>query len=239
MPRKFIYYSERKIDEYRKQIDEPRWKRALKALSRVNQLGVIVLGNGLTIGVGPPADEPVFRALQTMWIDLADNDLIGDFDEPKDYVYGELEFFYGFFDNVDPPLFVCVGATATTIIVLGGSQTNTRAFRDRKVKAKKNATPVVLEPDMAIALIEAEDPVAAEKLRESFGGATSGVDLRAAYAGLLYRNWHGYRGERMRFEVLASSERVFAVSPEDAESRSRVLFGSPVFVAEPRVAPAV
>ena len=42
--------------------------------------------------------------------------------------------------------------------------------------------------------MEAEAPVAAEKLKERYGGSISDVDLRAAYAGFLYRALARERG---------------------------------------------
>ena len=68
--RKFIYYSEDKVNEYTGQIDPSRWQRALQALGRRQSTGCSYSAPRDTWS-GAAAQEPILCALQTMWIDLA------------------------------------------------------------------------------------------------------------------------------------------------------------------------
>jgi hypothetical protein len=59
----------------------------------------MVLQSGITVRIGPPA-EGIIRDMQTVWQDLTDEKLIGDFDNPGQYFYGKGSFNYGFFNRV-------------------------------------------------------------------------------------------------------------------------------------------
>jgi hypothetical protein len=220
--RTYVYYSDDKILEQKDQVGASRWKRAVR---RLNQVGVVVLGTGTTVGLGPPEAEPVLLSMQTLWMDLADEDSIGTFDEPKEWFYGTLDFHYGFFDHSDPPIFFMVGVTERTIVALGGSKKHVRGFRGREIPIPDEAASVVMEGDVATLIYEAMEP----------GGdpvaATVGEDIRAVHVAGVYQNWKG-KGATAAFEVLARKELTSRVSPGFLASPMDVLIGSPLFVAQ-------
>jgi hypothetical protein len=123
--RSYIYYSDRKILEQKAQVPQSKWKRAAR---RVAGVGVTVFGTGGTIDLGPPEPESILRDMQNVCMDLGQEGRIGTLDEPKDYFYGTLVFFYDVYDTVNPPVFFLVGATDRTIVGLGGSPDHMRGF---------------------------------------------------------------------------------------------------------------
>ena len=187
----------------------------------------MVLGTGATIGIRAPEPEPILRTLQTVWMDLADEGLIGSFDEPREYFYGKLVFYYDLFNVVDPPVIFLVGETDQTIVALGGSQKHVRGFRDREIPVSEDAHGVFMEPDVAMLIHEAEAPGALDKPPT----IEPGEDIRAYYVAQLYKSWREKKVGKMEFEVLAREELRSSVSPH-VMSPSNVLIGSPVFVAQ-------
>lgn len=223
--RTYIYYSDDKILAQQARVPKPRWKRAT---GRVNQAGVMVLGTGLSVGLGPPETEPILRTMQGVWMDLGDEGAIGTFDEPEKYFYGRLTFYYGIFEMVDPAVFFLVGATDRTIVALGGSKHHVRGFRGRPVPVPdKEAQPVVMEPDVATLIYESALPEASAEIAP----ARPGEDIRAIHVALMHQNWEFWKGRRMEFEVLAERELLSPVSPPTVNAPMNVLIGSPVFVA--------
>ncbi len=224
--RTYIYYSDDKILELRQQIPLSRWERATR---RVTSVGATVLGTGGNIGIGPPASEPILRTMQAVWIDPFDGGLIGSFDEPEQFFYGELVFYHGFFDMVDPPVFFLVGATDRTIVGLGGSKRHVRGFRGREIPVADDAQAVVMEPDVATLIYNSE--AGSQRSTENLT-AVPGVDSRALQVANLYENWQFREGKMAKFEILARQELLSPLSPPNVEPPKNVLIGSPIFVAQ-------
>lgn len=225
--RTYVYYSDAKILELRQQMPLSRWERATR---RVTEVGGTVLGTGGKIGIGPPASEPILLTMQAVWIDLFDEGLIGSFDEPEQFFYGRLVFYYGIFDEVDPSVFFLVGATDRTIVGLGGSKKHVRGFRGREIPVADDAQAVVMEPDVATLIYTASE-TPSQGSTESLT-AEPGEDIRANHVAGLYKNWQFWRGRKMEFEILARRELLSPVSPPYVESPKNVLIGSPIFVAQ-------
>ena len=225
--RTYIYYSDDKIRDYQQQVTPSKWKSALR---RLEQLEAKVLGSGGTLKFGPPASDPILRSMQTMFSDLANQGLVGTFDEPRRYFHGTLEFHYGFFNLVNPPVIFLVGATDRTLVALGGSQKHVRGFRDRKeIPVADGARAVVMEPDVATLIYASE--ASPPGLPPEEPPLARGEDIRARHVAGMYKNWKS-RGEKMEFEVLARKELVSPVSAPYTESPMNVLIGSPVFIAQ-------
>lgn len=201
-----------------------------RALSRSGELEVKVGGTGGKVAIGPAESEPVLRSMQEMWADLLNYGRIGSFDRPREYFHGKLVFYYGLFNIVDPPVFFLVGATDETIVALGGSQKHVRGHRGRDIPVADDAGAVVMEPDVADLIYEAEVS-STQTLLESQPQAPVD-DIRADHVALLYNKWRFIKGEKMEFEVLARRELESSVSSHVLESQKNVLFGSPVFVAQ-------
>jgi len=134
-------------------------------------------------------------------MDLGDEGRIGTFDEPKDYFYGSLVFYYDTYKNTDPPVIVLVGATDQTLVALGGSREHVRGFRGRQIPVEKDAPSIVMETDLAGALIGSELPAERRARIPSVGG-----DARAIYMVEIYKEWQGSKINKMEFEVLARKE---------------------------------
>jgi hypothetical protein len=226
--RTYLYYSDDKILQYKQQVPASRWERAIR---RVNQIGFTVVGTGPTFTIGPPASEPILRTMQEMWIDLADEGRIGTFDEPREYVYGRLDFHYGLYNIVDPPVLFLVGATDRTIVALGGSQKHVRGFRDREIRVAEDAQAVFVEPDVPNLILQAE-ALSQGAPAETMTPAAPDEDIRAQDVARLYEDWQSRQIRRMEFEVLARTELRSSVHPPIVESTKSVLIGSPVFVAQ-------
>jgi hypothetical protein len=224
--RSYVYYSDRKILELQAQVPSSRLKRAF---NRVEQVGATVFGTGGTIAIRPPEEEPLLRAMQTVWMDLGDEGRIGTFDEPKDFFYGTLVFFYDVYDTVDPPVFFLLGATDRTIVGLGGSTDHVRGFRGRQIRAKEGSPYVVMEPDVAEVIYRAE---ARRRRKEEISPTAPAQDLRAIHVAGMLKNWEGCKGNKMEFEVLARKEGPLLQVSSHVEPPRQVLFGSPVFVAQ-------
>lgn len=225
--RTYIYYSDEKIRGLREQIPPSRWEAVKQRLSGVE---VTVLGSGAKISTVPPDDDSIFSSLQRVWVDLDEQGLVGTFDEPKEFVYGHLDFYYRIFSEFDPPLFVVAGATGRTIVVLGGSQANVRGFRGRDLRVRDGAAPVVMETELGIKLYAAEEALSGKPSNSRT--AMPGEDFSADYAAKLYGDLK-LTGYKMEYEVLARielrsmvSHSAFVDSPKD------VLVGSPLFVAQ-------
>jgi hypothetical protein len=187
------------------------------------------MGTGGKVGIGPPESEPVLRSMQEMWVDLLWEGRIGTFDQPREYFHGQLVFYYGFFNIVDPPVFFLLGATDHTIVALGGSQKHARGHRGGEIPVADSAGAVVMEPDVAEFIYQTE--VGSSRAEMESPPQAPVDDIRADHVALLYENWRFTRGSKMAFEVLARTELESSVSSPVAESQD-VLFGSPVFVAQ-------
>lgn len=224
--RTYIYYSDDKILRLRRQIPLGRWERVKQRLGGVE---VTVLGSGARISMVPPGEETILSSLQRVWVDLDEQGRIDTFDEPEEFVYGKLVFYYGIFDMFDPPLFVLAGATDRTIVVLGGQKIHVRGFRDREIRVAPDAAPIVMEPEVATVLYASE--AALPGARTQSLTAAPDEDLRAGYAAKMYRDWN-WQGNKMEFEVLARIELRSRTSPPFVESPKNVLVGTPVFVAQ-------
>jgi hypothetical protein len=193
-------------------------------------VGVTVFGTGTKVDLRPPEQKPILQTMQQVWMDLGQEGLIGTFDEPKDFVYGTLAFYYDVYDTVNPPVFFLVGATERTIVGLGGSTDHLRGFRERQIRAAENAPYVVMEPDVAEVIYRAE---VGPGQQEEISPAAPGVDTRAVHAAKMYENWRSWKGRKMEYEVLARKEgALLHVAPPYVESPWQVLFGSPIFVAQ-------
>lgn len=228
MPRRsYIYYSDRKILEQKAQVPPSRWRRASR---RVAGVGVTVFGNGGNIDLRPEEPEPILRDMQNLWMDLGQEGRIGTFDEPRDYFYGTLAFYYDVYDTVNPPVFFLVGATDSTIVALGGSPEHLRGFRGRQIRPVSNAPYVVMEWDVAEVIYKAEIPL---EDRQRISTPESGGDLKAFYVATMYKDWQSRKGDKVEFEILARKEgAAFHLSPPSVESPMQVIFGSPIFVAQ-------
>jgi hypothetical protein len=225
--RTYIYYSDDKILDLRRQIPPSRWESVKQRLSGVE---VTVLGSGGKISMVPPGEDTIFSSLQRVWVDLDEQGWIGSFDEPNKFVYGQLVFYYGIFSMFNPPLFVLAGATDQTIVVLGGSQEHVRSQRGRKIRVAADAVPVVMEPEVATELYASEAALAGMPTESLTAGPDE--DPRAGYSAKLYRDWN-WRGNKMEYEVLARIElRSSDPWPPSVESPKNVLVGSPLFVAQ-------
>jgi hypothetical protein len=229
-PRTYIYYSDDKVRELDQQLPLPPWWR--RALSRIRGGGATGPGGiGLNIDIGSPEPEAILRSMQRIWRHLDAEGLVGTFDEPKTYFYGELEFYYGIFDSVQPPVFFLVGATDRTIVGLGGSQKHVRGHRDHEIRAEENARNVTMEPDVATLIYTASETDSPEAPM-GIPSAMPGDDMWAIHLAGMYSNWQGWQGRKMKFEVLARQEGLSQLSPPFVESSRDVLIGSPIFVAQ-------
>ena len=168
--------------------------------------------------------------MQAVWVDLADEGLIGSFDEPEHFFYGQLVFYYGIFDMADPPVFFLVGSTDRTIVGLGGSKRHVRGFRGREIPVADGAQAVVMEPDVATLIYTASEGVS--QVPTESPTAAPEEDIRAIHVAALYENWQFWKGKKMKFEILARRELLSSVSPPNVESPKNVLIGSPIFVAQ-------
>ena len=196
--RTYVYYSDDKVLEHKQQVPSSRWQRAIERLKDVDEVEVTVLGTGAKVGIGPRASEPVLRTMQEMWVDLADEGRIGTFDEPREYFYGKLVFYYGLFNMVDPPVFFLVGATDQTIIALGGSQKHVRGHRGREIPVADDAQAVVMEPDVATLLYKAS-VAASPRPSTEFPPPAPADDIRAVHVAGLYKNWEFWEGRKMEY----------------------------------------
>jgi hypothetical protein len=229
--RTYIYYSDHKILEQKRQVPLSRRKRAKERLKDVQEAEVTVLGTGAKVGIGPRASEPILRTMQEVWVDLADERRIGTFDEPSEYFYGKLVFYYGLFRYIDPPVFFLVGATDQTIVALGGSRKYVRGHRGKEIPAAEDAEEVVMEPDVA-ALIYKAEAAASDRPSIELPPPAPDEDIRAVYVAKIFRNWKHSKSAKMEYEVLARRELESSVSPPTVEAPTNVLVGTPIFVAQ-------
>jgi hypothetical protein len=227
--RTYIYYSDDKIRELDQQLPLAPWWRP--ALNRVRGGGVSVADIGGNVAIGEPEAQPILRTMQAVWRQLVANQQVGTFDEPEDYFYGRLEFYYGLFDSVKPPVLFLVGATDQTIVALGGSQEHVRGHRDREIRAAENAQSVTMEPDVA-SVIYTESQHGSPRASPEGPTAGPGEEDWAIHVAGLYTNWQFNQGTKMEFEVLARQERRSRVSTPYLESPRDILIGSPIFVAQ-------
>lgn len=226
--RTYIYYSDRKILEWRQQVPPSRWERATRRLEGVD-VSIIGIG-GVSVKLGPPPSEPVLQTLRAMWVDLADEGMIGTFDEPRAYVYGVLTFNYGLFDIVANPVLFLVGATDQTIVALGGSQTHVRGFRGAQIRAPENAQHALMESDVAD-FLHAAAQTGLPGPSADIPPRSPDEDIRAVHVAGLYANRQFWEGRKMEYEVLARAELRSSVSGQGVDEPTDVLIGSPVFVA--------
>jgi uncharacterized protein DUF7019 len=227
--RTYVYYSNDKIADLEQQLPVPPWWR--RALGRIRGAGVGVPGGpSASVNVGPPNPEPILRTMQRVWRYLdSELKLVGTFDDSKEYFYGRLEFYYGIFDSVNPPVFFLVGATNQTIVALGGSKKHVRGHRDQEIRAAENAQNVTMEPDVAKLIHTAS----AAGSSITMPAAAPGEDIWASYVAGMYSNWSFWEGRKAVYEVLARKEAPLSrVSPPTVEVSKEVLFGSPIFVAQ-------
>jgi hypothetical protein len=168
--------------------------------------------------------------MQAVWRYLDEERLVGSFDEPRQFFYGQLEFYYGDFDTVNPPVWFLVGATDQTIVALGGSKKHVRGFRDQDVRPAENAQSVTMEPDVATLIYTAE--AGSSEAPINAPTAATDQDLWATPVALIHSNWQFQKGKKMVFEVLARREGMSRVSGPPLESPKDVLIGSPIFVAQ-------
>src|SRR5713226_8417542 len=192
--RNYIYYSDAKIGELAQQLPVPWWQRAL---NRVSGFGASVAGTGANLNLRDSPPEPVLSTLQKVWRYLEAEGVIGTFDEPKQYVYGKLVFYYGTFDN--PPVFFLVGSTERTIVALGGSKKHVRGQRDQQIRASENTHNVTMEPEVATLLYAASEIGSS---REPIAIPTADTPPSwAIYVANMYKNWQFWEGRTMEFEV--------------------------------------
>jgi len=221
----YIYYSDDKIRELAQQLPPlPWWRRFLDRLRKVD---IKVLGTGPAIDIAPPPDPEHLQTLKNVWRHLDAKGRVGTFDDPKQYFHGRLEFYYGIFDTVNPPVFFLVGGTDRTIVALGGSKKHVRGHRDHKIEAEENSKNVTMEPDVATLIYTGSETVSPAAATVEAG------DLWAIHVVGMYKNWQFWQGKKMEFEVLAHKEKlVRQVGPPFLESARDVLIGSPIFVAQ-------
>lgn len=223
-PRAYIYYSDDKILELSQQIPEPR-------RGRLRGVGVTVVGTGGNVNWQQP-EETVLQKLQRIWEHLDREQLVGSFDEPKQYFHGQLEFYYGIFDVVNPPVFFLAGSTDQTIIGLGGSTRHVRGHRDEEMRVSDNTPNVTMEPEVATLLYGASQVSPDSTPTEVVMGPGT-TDRWPIYLAGMYTNWQFWKGRKSVFEVLARQEGRSHVSGPPLESPRNVLIGSPIFVALP------
>ena len=223
--RTYIYYSDEKIIQQQQQTPQGKWDRAK---SRLNQVGISVLGSGVTVGLGPPAAE-IISTMHTVWQNLADEGRVGSFDEPKEYVHGKLLFKYGFFNMVMPPVFFLVGTTERTLVALGGAQKHVRSLSGQQIPVADEAQTAVMEPDVATLLYDASVADSGETLTQIT--PSSSDEIHAVHAAMLYNNRELWRNQERELEVLAHQELFSRVPPPFLEPAKNVLIGSPIFVA--------
>jgi Family of unknown function (DUF7019) len=227
--RSYIYYSPEKIEDLAQELPQASWWR--RALGRIRALGGSGPGGiGANIAIGAPEPQPILRTMQRVWQQLEQEQQVGTFDAPKRFFYGRLQFYYGAFGNIDPPVFFLVGATDQTIVALGGSLKNVQGHRGQEIRAAENANKVTLEPDVATVVHTAFMTESADTSGES--PATALIEGWDVHVVGMYQNWRGMSGSKMEFEVLARQDGRSSVSAPYLESPKEVLIGSPIFVAQ-------
>jgi hypothetical protein len=90
--------------------------------------------------------------------------------------------------------------------------------------------PSSMEPDVADLIYQSE--TASSRAPMESPPLVPVDDIRADNVALLYAQWRFVKGSKMEFEVLARRELESTVSAHVMASQERVLFGSPVFVAQ-------
>lgn len=224
----YIYLSDDKIGELAQQLPPPsRWRRFL---GRISGAQVTVMGSGGGINVAPREPEQIIPVMQRVWKHLKSEDQVGTFDDPKRYFHGQLEFYYGIFDIVNPPVLFLVGGTERTIVALGGQKKHVRGYRDQKFEAVQNAVSAAMEPEVAMAIFQSFDPSSAQ---DATGTSIPVLDddLWAMDVSYMYENSQIWQGRKMEFEVLARKEKLTQISAS-VDSPNWVLIGSPIFVAQ-------
>ncbi|MFI1363922.1 DUF7019 family protein [Streptomyces griseochromogenes] len=226
--RTYIYYSDDKVNEIAQQLSAPSWWR--KALRRISGVQGQIAGTGVGVDIERGEPEPTLQTLQKVSDYLDQQREVGTFDDPGRYFHGQLRFYHGIFDVVNPPVFFLLGSTGKTIVALGGSKKHVRGFRDQEVRAAENAQSVTMEPDVA-ELIHAADGDDSTPVPAGIPPTAQG-DSWAIHVAGMYLNWQHSQRSNMEFEVLARREAYSRVTAPFLDSPKDVLIGSPIFVAQ-------
>jgi hypothetical protein len=224
--RTYVYYSDKKISELAPGLSlGPKWLRPFRNIRKVEVKGGPA---GAAVELAPPSRE-MLRTMREVQQRLQAKGSVGTFAEPKRFFHGVLDFYYGIFNNVSPPVFFLVGETDRTIVALGGSADHTVGHRTRQVDAVANAKNVTMEPDVAKEIYTDPD---IEALEVSTPEAAR--NLWATHVAAMSKNWRFWNGNMMEFEVLAVKHKfIQGYSAPPLESPRDILIGSPIFVAQP------
>jgi hypothetical protein len=226
--RHFVYYSDDKIILLAQQFGLSWWQSTLDDLYAEGELeaGPVKLKAGWKPSQNP---ELILPALNRVCNELERRGSIGTFDAHKSHFYGVLDFYYGYFDEVNPPVLFLVGATKSTIVAVGGSQYHVAGLKNAKIKARKNAETVTIESDVATAIYLSElGSVQATSV--PYPPDTAGWEVHVA---VMYSAFRDRRHRHRHFEVLVHKEddKFVGPLPPYVDSRKRVIIGSPIFIA--------